>query len=548
MRSRARLALLLLLSLTTAVAMACASSGAARPTAEPKPTADQTSPRETPDPTPAETEPTADPTLPKETPHPKPAEVKSPAVVAAPIESVAIEYRASPSEEAELVVVSGLPDGCHEFSDYKIRVEEAVIGVDVRNIDSSSPETACTEQYRTVETRIGLGADIEACQVYNVEVNGVSEPVQAVAPDVECAAPEPTVASQPRSPVADLEGRASVPAPIDELQIEASEAFEPDYTVVIRSGLPNGCARFGGYTMERRGDIINVAVSNLVPEDKEVACTMVYGTVENRIPLGNDFVTGKTYTVVVNDRTKTFVGRRGVQSEKVDEGRAVLDVPYRIDLGETVTIESEGLGLTFDEVLEDSRCPLDVTCIQAGQARIQIGASKDGDELGDVQLALGGTPEGARGALGGYSVAIIALEPYPSTPQPRTGSGARYTAVLLVSEADSGRPSAEVSPVELTLRAEADEDGPRTFNFVAEIIGGPDNNKALYCGELLWDFGDGQNVGISPACVPWTSETGIQRRYGYSHTYSEAGTYTVTFEIRFSERVQLSATTEVEVR
>ena len=107
MRSRARLALLLLLSLTTAVAMACASSGAARPTAEPKPTADQTSPRETPDPTPAETEPTADPTLPKETPHPKPAEVKSPAVVAAPIESVAIEYRASPSEEAELVVVSG---------------------------------------------------------------------------------------------------------------------------------------------------------------------------------------------------------------------------------------------------------------------------------------------------------------------------------------------------------------------------------------------------------------------------------------------------------
>lgn len=100
-----------------------------------------------------------------------------------------------------------------------------------------------------------------------------------------------------------------VPAPIDEVEIRVLESFPPQYVLYVVSGLPSGCAKFDEYEVERDGDTIHVKVWNLMPADDDVACTMIYGTVEHNINLGSDFESGKTYTVHVNDVTKTFTAQ-----------------------------------------------------------------------------------------------------------------------------------------------------------------------------------------------------------------------------------------------
>ena len=97
-----------------------------------------------------------------------------------------------------------------------------------------------------------------------------------------------------------------VQAPIESVEILILESFPVQYMLHIVSGLPNGCASFGGYTSVRNGDTVQVTVTNLEPVDKSIACTEEYRTVEHNIPLGSDFVSGITYTVLVNDVTETF--------------------------------------------------------------------------------------------------------------------------------------------------------------------------------------------------------------------------------------------------
>jgi len=103
-----------------------------------------------------------------------------------------------------------------------------------------------------------------------------------------------------------------VPAPLDGIEIWIAESWPPQYFLHVVSGLPNSCAKFDSYSVAPRtgdSDTIRVEVINLEPADGLVACAEVYGFVEHTIRLGSDFVPGKTYTVVVNDVTETFVAQ-----------------------------------------------------------------------------------------------------------------------------------------------------------------------------------------------------------------------------------------------
>jgi hypothetical protein len=101
--------------------------------------------------------------------------------------------------------------------------------------------------------------------------------------------------------------------------------------------------------------------------------------------------------------------------------------PFEIDLdvqyGQTVTLESGTLLLTFVSVDEDSRCPEDVDCIWQGQARTIFHVVTNGQDQGDVTLSmLAGVPAGGASAVGvgPYELRLDALAPYPraakSTP------------------------------------------------------------------------------------------------------------------------------------
>jgi len=102
----------------------------------------------------------------------------------------------------------------------------------------------------------------------------------------------------------------NVLAPIEAVEVRIAESFPPQYFLDVVSGLPGGCAQFDRYEVDRAGSEITATVWNLEPvPGPGVFCTMIYGTVEHHIALGSDFVSGTTYTVHVNDVTKTFVAQ-----------------------------------------------------------------------------------------------------------------------------------------------------------------------------------------------------------------------------------------------
>ncbi len=109
----------------------------------------------------------------------------------------------------------------------------------------------------------------------------------------------------PASPTPALE-MTRKPAPVELVVVTGDHT---GYSLSIMSGLPSGCVRFDGYDLERRGKVLDVTVTNLVPTGP-IACTAVYGTHEGEVDLGSDFTAGVTYTVVVNGEvTNAFVAR-----------------------------------------------------------------------------------------------------------------------------------------------------------------------------------------------------------------------------------------------
>jgi hypothetical protein len=87
---------------------------------------------------------------------------------------------------------------------------------------------------------------------------------------------------------------------------------------------------------------------------------------------------------------------------------ASLDDSFVLHVGEQVTFGSEPLRLFFDEVVEDSRCPLQVTCVWEGNARLALRAQKgDSSALLDLNTRL----EPRAATVLGYEVALERLEP-----------------------------------------------------------------------------------------------------------------------------------------
>ncbi len=92
---------------------------------------------------------------------------------------------------------------------------------------------------------------------------------------------------------------------------------------------------------------------------------------------------------------------------------------FELKVDETVMIKGEKVGITYVKH-QDSRCPLNVTCMQAGEARATI---KLTDESGSKEMILKskGNCQEMDGSCGemktamGYSVKLINVSPYPGS-------------------------------------------------------------------------------------------------------------------------------------
>lgn len=64
----------------------------------------------------------------------------------------------------------------------------------------------------------------------------------------------------------------------------------------------------------------------------------------------------------------------GIESQSASEGgqRARLDTEFTLSLGDSVPLDGSPYLVKFAGVLEDSRCPVETTCIWEGNARIQL--------------------------------------------------------------------------------------------------------------------------------------------------------------------------------
>jgi hypothetical protein len=101
---------------------------------------------------------------------------------------------------------------------------------------------------------------------------------------------------------------------------------------------------------------------------------------------------------------------------------------FSLSVGGTATVEGSSTKLTFTSVKEDSRCPTDVQCIWAGDAKIELTVSKEGAE--DVKI-LSVTPPNNETSVGDLRIRFTGLAPVPR--QADRDKPREYVAQLVVT-------------------------------------------------------------------------------------------------------------------
>lgn len=112
------------------------------------------------------------------------------------------------------------------------------------------------------------------------------------------------------------------------------------------------------------------------------------------------------------------------QGVQVSPGRQ-----FDISPGQEVRVQGSDITIRFSMVSEDSRCPIDVQCVWAGNAIVRLTISAPGKAASDVALNTTLDPKSA--SFDGYTLALRGLK-----PQPRSGTAipsASYVATLEVS-------------------------------------------------------------------------------------------------------------------
>lgn len=107
---------------------------------------------------------------------------------------------------------------------------------------------------------------------------------------------------------------------------------------------------------------------------------------------------------------------------------------FRLKAGRVVTLDGGGLRVRFVRVESDSRCPVDVDCVWAGNAEVLVEVGGRGWR-GRKTLSLNtnaGPERPGEGSYGRYTLKLVSLSPQPRSK--RKIPAGQYTATLLVSK------------------------------------------------------------------------------------------------------------------
>ena len=107
---------------------------------------------------------------------------------------------------------------------------------------------------------------------------------------------------------------------------------------------------------------------------------------------------------------------------------------FEVRAGRVVTLDGGALRLRFVSVASDSRCPVDVACVWAGNAEVLVevgGRGWRGKRLLTLNTSAGGE-RASEGRHGRYTVKLVSLSPQPRSR--RKIAQRQYRATLLVSK------------------------------------------------------------------------------------------------------------------
>jgi hypothetical protein len=128
-------------------------------------------------------------------------------------------------------------------------------------------------------------------------------------------------------------------------------------------------------------------------------------------------------------------------ADKLETQSAIaLGQEFTLQPGQTVVV-GDDLKLTFEGVVEDSRCPSKVTCVWMGRAVLSFAGQKGEQKSATFNLITIHSPDKTdRILFEGYEIWLKAIEPYPELPDQPIPAEA-YRATLLVEQ-----PTADACP------------------------------------------------------------------------------------------------------
>lgn len=102
-----------------------------------------------------------------------------------------------------------------------------------------------------------------------------------------------------------------------------------------------------------------------------------------------------------------------------------------LKIGESVAIQGDELVLTFEKLVEDSRCPTGVDCFWEGQAKINL--LVNGSETVEV-IMRAGKEDLAKDTLNNIVYTLLTVSPYPDVKDELPLPEDRYSIEITVDQ------------------------------------------------------------------------------------------------------------------
>lgn len=109
-----------------------------------------------------------------------------------------------------------------------------------------------------------------------------------------------------------------------------------------------------------------------------------------------------------------------------------LNKPFPLGMGRRAELLDATFLVDFRSVTNDSRCPVDVTCIRAGDAAVTLRIRTGSADSQEIALVFP-TPDKAMAQVGTYRIAVTGLAPAARAGQPIPQSA--YVVTLLITPA-----------------------------------------------------------------------------------------------------------------